>query len=82
MDGFLYSNNSNFENKRFVTLCGKYELTSREQEILKLLLENLTDDEISSKLFISKPTVRFYISNIFKKTKTNSRTETKRLFEK
>lgn len=81
MDGLLYSNNSNFENKRFIALCKKYELTSREQEICKLLISNYSDDEIAEKLFISKPTVRFHVSNIFKKTKTKSRTEAKRLFE-
>lgn len=77
-----YSSTIQLESQHIIKLCEKYGLTSREQEIVKLILENATDDEIAEKLFISKPTVRFHISNIFKKTKTKSRIETRRLFEK
>lgn len=81
-DNIKYSSSLQIENKHFAILCEKYNLTSREQEIIKLIIENASDDEIANKLYISKPTVRFHISNIFKKTKTKSRTETRRLFEK
>ncbi len=81
-DSMKYSSIVQLEFQHFIKLCEKYELTTREQEIVKLILENASDDEIANKLFISKPTVRFHISNICKKTKTKSRTETRRLFEK
>ena len=81
-DNTKYSPALQLESQHFIKLCEKYELTSREQEIVKLILENASDDEIANKLYISKPTVRFHISNIFKKTKTKSRVETRRLFEK
>ena len=81
-DSVKYSPSEQFESQHFIKICEKYGLTSREQEIAKMILENASDDEISSKLYISKPTVRFHISNIFKKTKTKSRIEIRRLFEK
>lgn len=81
-DNIKYSSNNQTETQHIAKLCEKYSLTSREQEICELILQNATDDEISSKLFISKPTVRFHISNILKKTNTKSRVEIRRLFEK
>lgn len=80
-DNIKYSSSSQSESKRFYKLCIEYNLTSREQEICRLIIENNSDDEIANKLFISKPTVRFHISNIFKKTKAKSRIEIKRMFE-
>lgn len=47
-----------------------------------MILNNASDDEIASKLFISKPTVRFHISNTLKKTNTKSRIQAKLLYEK
>lgn len=81
-DNIKYSSNEQSESQHIAKICEKYELTSREQEICELILQNASDDEISSKLFISKPTVRFHISNILKKTKTKSRVEIRRLFKK
>lgn len=43
------------------------KLTSREQEILQLLAQGFTPEEISGKLFISKRTVENYRTNILKK---------------
>lgn len=80
-DNINYSSNNQTQAQHIAKLCEKYSLTSREQEICELILQNASDDEIASKLFISKPTVRFHISNILKKTKTKSRIEIRRLFE-
>jgi len=60
----------------------KYNLTGREAQILRLLSENKTDQEIADELFISRNTVRFHISNMFKKTETNSRVEMIRLIKR
>lgn len=81
-DNIKYSPNNQTQSQRISKLSEKYNLTSREQEICELILKNATDDEIAGKLFISKPTVRFHISNVLKKTKTKSRVEIRRLFEK
>jgi DNA-binding NarL/FixJ family response regulator len=47
----------------------------REQEVLTLAAEGLTNKEIAYRLGISERTVQFHINSIFNKTTTNSRTE-------
>ena len=51
------------------------ELTEREQDVLKGMVEGLNNNEISEKLFISLGTVKFHISNIFQKLGVDSRVE-------
>lgn len=50
-----------------------YLLTLREQEILKLLILNKSNQEISESLFISIGTVKTHIHNIFQKVEVNKR---------
>lgn len=52
-----------------------YKLSSREAEVLVLLIEGYTNKEIGEKLFISYITVRTHVSHIFEKTGTSSRIE-------
>lgn len=49
-------------------------LTSREQEILALLSEGLSDREISQRLFISERTVHHHVSAVLSKIGVSSRT--------
>src|SRR6202158_303011 len=42
-------------------------LSRREQEVLDLLLENLSNKEIASKLNIAERTVKFHVSNLLSK---------------
>ena len=51
----------------------KYQLTSREQEILRVLLEDKTNQEISNELFISLGTVKSHVHNIFQKVEVSKR---------
>jgi DNA-binding NarL/FixJ family response regulator len=51
------------------------ELTKREQEVLSLIAEGLTNAEISKRLFISVATVGNHVSNILTKLGLKSRTE-------
>ena len=51
------------------------ELTEREQEVLAMLAEGLSNKEISSRLHISTHTVKFHISSILGKLGAGSRTE-------
>ena len=51
------------------------ELTDREQEVLTMLAEGLSNKEISSRLSISTHTVKFHISSILGKLGATSRTE-------
>ena len=48
-------------------------LTKRELEILKLVAEGLTNEEIGKKIFISEKTVKTHLTNIFDKLKVNNR---------
>jgi DNA-binding NarL/FixJ family response regulator len=47
----------------------------RENEVLCLAANGLTNKEIAYRLGISERTVQFHINSIFNKTSTNSRTE-------
>lgn len=51
------------------------ELTHREQEVLKMMGDGLSNKEISSRLGISTHTVKFHISSILGKLGAASRTE-------
>src|SRR5215212_6130454 len=50
-------------------------LTTREREVLKLLAEGLSNQEISSRLFIATSTVKGYVHSIFRKLEVDSRTK-------
>jgi len=49
------------------------DLTRRELEILKLVAEGMTNEEIGKRLFISEKTVKTHLTNIFDKLKVNNR---------
>ncbi len=51
------------------------ELTGRERDVLRAMVEGLNNLEIAEKLVISLGTVKFHISNIFQKLGVNSRVE-------
>ena len=53
--------------EKIVTYPNYNSLSPREKEILKLVLEGLTSQEISNKLFITKTTVDTHRSNILEK---------------
>jgi len=52
-----------------------YNLTTRENEILHLLVEGANYKEIALQLFISWETVRSHVKNIYEKLKVNSKAE-------
>lgn len=59
----------------------KYEMTPREIEVCKLLLQGNTLRQISAMLAISYPTVNTYCTSIYRKLGINSRTELLILFK-
>lgn len=52
---------------KFYLFCRLYQLTTREQDILKLLLQDKNNEQISDELFISLGTTKSHIHNIFVK---------------
>lgn len=70
------------QEKHFAMYAEKYDLTSREMEILKCLCDGMSDSEIADKYFISRNTVRFHVSNLLKKTGSASRVDAVRSLSK
>lgn len=51
------------------------ELTSREQEVLQVLSDGLSNAQIGDRLHLSPRTVEKYVSSLLRKTETNNRAE-------
>jgi NarL family two-component system response regulator LiaR len=49
------------------------ELTDREKEVLKLMVEGLNNQEIADRLVVSLSTVKYHISNILSKLQVDNR---------
>jgi DNA-binding NarL/FixJ family response regulator len=54
------------------------DLTRREVEILKLVAEGHSNAELAKKLWITEQTVKFHLSNIYRKLDVSNRTEASR----
>jgi len=50
-------------------------LTAREVEVLKLLAEGLTNQEIANRLIVSPTTVKTHVQNILQKLGVSDRTQ-------
>jgi two-component system, NarL family, nitrate/nitrite response regulator NarL len=51
------------------------ELTRREQEVVELLVEGLTNRDIAARLHISEHTAKFHVNSVLQKLGAQSRTE-------
>ena len=58
------------------------KISAREQEIIELIGQGLSNKAIASQLFISERTVKSHLTSIFKKTGTSSRLQVAILCEK
>lgn len=52
-----------------------FELKPRELEVLTLMCKGLTNPQIAAKLFLSRATVKYYVSEILTKLNLSTRTE-------
>lgn len=71
----LYSVHVMNSNLIFYKYVNYYNLTNREQDIFKLILDNKNNKEISEDLYITVGTVKTHIHNIFKKIDVSKRNE-------
>lgn len=69
----VYITNSAQTSAPADSVAALYDLTERETEIVRLILEGLNNNEIGTRLYISPHTVKTHILNIFKKTQVNRR---------
>jgi DNA-binding NarL/FixJ family response regulator len=58
--------------------AGECPLTDRELEILKLVAEGLTNSRIARTLWVTEQTVKFHLSNTYRKLGVANRTEASR----
>jgi len=61
------------KRKLFVKAQRPTQLTSREWEIMELLREGLSTEEVGSRLFIAPGTVRVHVSSVLKKLRVPDR---------
>ncbi len=68
-----YSANKRKKPDSDIRLYAEYNLTAREIEILQLMLERYSNDEMADYLHVSHFTVQKHVSNIYKKLNVNSK---------
>jgi DNA-binding CsgD family transcriptional regulator len=65
-------------NENFVldtALVARLELSKRELEVLGLLAQGISNQEIATKLFVSVSTVKTHLQNLFEKLEVKRRTQ-------
>ena len=58
---------------RSLAFAETYGLSSRETQMLEMIVEGSSNKDIAAKLFISENTVKFHIRNLLKKTGCSNR---------
>ena len=62
-----------------VAPAGPSQLTAREREILALVSEGTGNKQIARQLWVTEQTVKFHLSNIYRKLQVSNRTEASRV---
>lgn len=65
----LFKSNNSIQQQN----ADNYNLTKREREIAEMLIKGHSYSEISESLFISMPTVKSHVTNIYKKTEVSNK---------
>ena len=62
-------------NLALTHIKGAYSISSREMDVFNLIMDGLTNKEISQQLFISEHTVKNHITRIFQKLNVTDRVQ-------
>ncbi len=68
------------EQEVFEAFCLHNDISAREREVLRLLLDNHPNGEIAEALFISENTVKYHVRNLLQKTGCRNRGELQRKY--
>jgi DNA-binding NarL/FixJ family response regulator len=72
----VYKSNGAARVSRPATVAAEQSpLTSRELEVLQLVAAGATNGEIAQKLWVTEQTVKFHLSNVYRKLEVGNRTE-------
>ncbi|NEO98835.1 MAG: response regulator transcription factor [Symploca sp. SIO2E9] len=63
------------QNEAIVPKPTDIHLTKREQEVLDLLTQGISNTEIANELYLSPRTIEKYVSSLLRKTETSNRAE-------
>ncbi|TPD73501.1 helix-turn-helix transcriptional regulator [Flavobacterium microcysteis] len=69
----IYVNDAEFVQDR--NQLEKLNLSKREMEVLELIAQGCSNQEIASQLFVSLPTIKTHSSKLFEKLDVNRRTQ-------
>ena len=70
------------DQERFQQFVLQYDCSSRERDVLRLLLEEHSNSEIAATLFVTESTVKYHVRNILKKTGCSNRKELYSLYHR
>ncbi len=70
------------EDDKLETICTKYKISKRETEVIELLIDGKSTNEIKEHLFLSYHTVKNHISHIYEKLDVSTRHELIHFFVK
>lgn len=68
------------DSEQLASFCRSYRITDRESEILKLLVEGRTNQEIADSLLISVGTVKAHVHSIYRKLEVTRRSQLMNVF--
>ena len=75
----LYESSHGLRPARPAAVAAEHSpLTSRELEVLQLVAAGATNSEIAQKLWVTEQTVKFHLSNVYRKLEVGNRTEASR----
>ena len=63
------------EHEVFEAFCAHHDLSAREKDILRMIIDRHTNGEIATGLFISENTVKYHVRNVLQKTGCKNRSE-------